>query len=87
MGASCLGKMSYNKVRFESRREALITLVKMKETIEEQWIVTVNDFYKLANAVFHDKKGDACGWMKLDYVKVFKDSIGYYLNLEEPEWY
>ncbi|MBQ2326315.1 MAG: ParB/RepB/Spo0J family partition protein [Clostridia bacterium] len=47
----------------------------------------VGHFYKLANADFHDKKGDAYGWMKLDYVKAFKDSNGYYLNLEEPVWY
>jgi len=73
---------SMEKIRFESKRDAMAVLDQLCMILERYHIVTVAQFYDSANFTTDNVQANKFGWMDLSGVDVVRSYNGdYYINL------
>lgn len=79
-------RYSYNDIIFETRGDATEVLDIMYEVLDKYHVLSIADYYELANANVQSQYTDrSYGWFDLGEAHVTRDRDGYKISLPRPE--
>ena len=85
-GTSTRDRYSYNDIIFDTRGDANEVLDIMLEVLDKYKVVSIADYYELANASEYEQYTDrSYGWFDLDDARITRDRDGYRISLPRPE--
>ena len=77
--------MNFDRVVFDSRKEAQQVLENLYSALEQYGSITVADFYDEAGITSNQFTDDNWGWMNLRGSQVVRSGVGFALRLPDPQ--
>lgn len=72
---------NFDKIVFSSKRDAVAVLDGMCDILDRYSLVTVAQFYSLANCSIDNVQANKFGWFDLSGAEIVRDSSGFYVKL------